>query len=424
MCKGGMLIRNLAEPATQPVLPRGPQPENNTQPVVPPAPVRATPLFTPRGDAHLTTFASPQVAPTVVTQRTQTPFTSRAFGVPQPQEPPQQFEQPQAPAQDRANIAQVLQPLPTPNPAVFGPPPSTQPRPPLANPLPTPPRDLYELSPYNTLLNLPQTTALLTAAYTQQGGLPPPSYGRRSGGRSGGLLRALTGRRRKEEDVHFVPVFINGQPPTLPPQQQPGANVGASAPVPVAAGPAVVPPSPAMLHDPPQQFPVPQPAFGDRQEPFVVRFSGSTPQYHAFLNYSPHAVMYHDVRYPSAMHLHEAMKYLPHNPGFAERIRSCLDFSTLQHLTDELARTYPDAIRADWGTQYLPLMEEAILHKFKQHPDLRGMLLETGDAPLIYGDEQDTYWGEGPPGQGGLNHLGRILERVRSELRRDGGLAP
>jgi ribA/ribD-fused uncharacterized protein len=68
-------------------------------------------------------------------------------------------------------------------------------------------------------------------------------------------------------------------------------------------------------------------------------------------------------------------------------------------------------------------MQEVLLHKFRQHADLRGMLLATGDAPLIYADEQDTYWGEGPPGQNGMNHLGRILERVREELRREGGLA-
>ncbi|KAJ7460556.1 hypothetical protein FB451DRAFT_1181589 [Mycena latifolia] len=416
----------------QPPYPQ-PQPEN-IRPVIPPAPVRSTPLFTPRGGAQLTSFASPQVAPTSATQRAQTPFTGSSFGIPQQQEPQaqqQQFVQPQsqlqAPPRANPDIARVLQPLPTPNPAVFGPPPLQQPRPPLANPLPTPPRDLYELSPYNTLLNLPQTTALLTAAYTQQGGLPQ-SYGRRRGSRNGGLLRALTGRGRKEEDVHFVPVFINGQPqpPNSAPQPQPGTSLGVPAPFtnnPIGRTPSM------NVQDPPQ-FPVPQQAFGDAQQapfaaalPAPIHFSRSTPQYFAFLNYSPHPIMYNDVEYPSAMHLHEAMKYLPNNPALAERIRACPDISGVHPLSEELTRMSPDAVRSDWGTAYLPLMEEVILHKFRQHPDLRARLLETGDAPLIYADEQDTYWGEGTPGQGGLNHLGRILERVREELRREGGLA-
>ncbi|KAJ6591820.1 hypothetical protein DFH09DRAFT_1138010 [Mycena vulgaris] len=387
-----------------------PQPEN-IRPVVPPAPV----------------------APAIATQRSQTPFTGTTFGIPQQQEsqPTQQpFIQPQAqfqpPERANADIARVLQPLPPPNPAVFGPPPLEQPPRPLANPLPTPPRDLYELSPYNTLLNLPQTTALLTAAYTQQGGVPQ-SYGRRRGSRSGGLLRALTGRGRKEEDVHFVPVFINGGPPpsNSVPQQQPGAGLGAPAPV----AQNFIGAAPSMISQDMPQFPVPQQAFSDsQQQPFVappapIRFSGSTPQYLAFLNYSPHPIVYRDAEYPSAMHLHEAMKYLPNNPSFAELIRVCPDISAVHPLSEDLTRKAPNSVRSDWGSAYLPSMEEVILHKFRQHPDLRAKLLETGNAPLIYADEQDTYWGEGPPGHNGLNHLGHTLERVREELRREGGLA-
>ncbi|KAJ7180435.1 hypothetical protein C8R46DRAFT_1069435 [Mycena filopes] len=390
-----------------------PRPQENTRPVVPPAPV----------------------GPTVNIQRAQTPFPGDGVSAGPPQQQQQdprqqQFVQPQPSAQERANpdIARVLQPLPAPNPAVFGPPPSQQPhRPPLANPLPTPPRDLYELSPYNTLLNLPQTTALLTAAYAQQGGLPP-SYGRRRGTRTGGLLRALTGRGRKEEDVHFVPVFIGGQP-------QPAANSSSQQPLP--GSPGVSGPQLAGLvdRDPgpiPQDrpFPVPRQNSNDGQQTFMspIRFSGATPDYYAFLNHSPYRVMYNggynnDLYYPTVMHLHEAMRFLPNDPALAERIRTCPDVAQVHPLSEELARLYPTSVRSNWATAYLTCMEEAILLKFRQHSNLRDMLLRTGDTPLIYADEQDAYWGEGPPGQGGLNHLGHLLERVRMEIRREGGLA-
>ncbi|KAJ7480096.1 hypothetical protein B0H11DRAFT_1267163 [Mycena galericulata] len=457
------------QPPLQPIAQRQPLAEN-TRPVNPPPPVRATPLFTPRTGAQITSFASPQVPrTTATTQRTQTPFTGSTLGtqqqqqqpqVPQQQEPQvqQQFMQPQATVQERANpdIARVLQPLPPPNPAVYGPPPLQQPLPRLNNPLPTPPRDLYELSPYNTLLNLPQTTALLTAAYTQQGGLPQ-SYGRRRGNRSGGLLRALTGRGRKEEDVHFVPVFINGQPSTNSvPQQQPGAGAGTGAPPPVATGPAAGPRPPVVLQDTPQ-FPTQQAGGGGASEVGAsdrgrrrgsvardtreagadnawtqrsgneqpssslapLRFSSSF--FPGFLNYSPHRIVYNDIEYPSAMHLHEAMKYLPDHPELAERIRHCSDVYSLLPLSEQLASEAPNAVRSDWASVHLDCMEEAILNKFRQHPDLRAMLLGTGDAPLIYA-EGDPFWGEGPPGQGGQNHLGLILARVRAELRREGGL--
>ncbi|KAF7356801.1 S5A-REDUCTASE domain-containing protein [Mycena venus] len=367
-----------------PVLPHQPtvvpRQVENVRPVIPPppapapapAPVRATPLIFAGDAPELTTFATPQAAPAIPAQSTQPPFAGGAFAMPQQQqEPPvvpqQQSVQPQAPVQERVNpdIARVLQPLPPPNPGVFGPPPPQQPLPPLSNPLPTPPRDLYELSPYNTLLNLPQTTALLTAAYSQQGGLPPPSYGRRGGNRTGGLLRALTGRGRKEEDVRFVPVFINGQPP-------PVANPSSLPQQLAAGGPSCAAASPCC------------PSISDGRRstaPSIrtpIRFSSATPEYFAFLNYSPHHIIYAETDYPSAMHLHEALKYLPNNPSFAERIRNCPDVGQVHVLSEQLENQDPNAVRSDWPAVYLPSMEEVILHKFRQHPDFAREAAEYG----------------------------------------------
>ncbi|KAJ7623413.1 hypothetical protein FB45DRAFT_104758 [Roridomyces roridus] len=373
----------------------------NPPPIDPP--VRATPLFTPHGGAQLTSFASPQVPST--TQRTQTPFagaipstsgTSVGPPPPEPQLPQPQVVQPPQQERAHADIASVLQPLPTPNPAVYGPPPLQQqpsvfPR--LANPLPSPPRDLYELSPYNTLLNLPQTTALLTAAYDKDGALQPQSsYGRRRGTRTGGLLRALTGRGRKEEEeVRYVPVFIGGQSNGVSPATEPAARTA-------------------------PQPPPPPPSNSQRTvsstEP--VRFSSSS--FPGFLNYSPHRIMFNGAPYPSAMHLYEAMKFLPNHPELAEQIRLCSDVAAVFPLSLELQQQPNVTIRGDWNSLHLEHMEEAILNKFRQHPDLRAMLLGTGNAPLIYADEADVYWGEGSPGQEGLNHLGHILERVRARL--------
>jgi len=53
--------------------------------------------------------------------------------------------------------------------------------------------------------------------------------------------------------------------------------------------------------------------------------------------------------------------------------------------------------------------------KFRQHPDLRTMLLSTGTARLIYADADDSYWGTGPGGTG-QNLLGRTLVEVRDRL--------
>ena len=64
-------------------------------------------------------------------------------------------------------------------------------------------------------------------------------------------------------------------------------------------------------------------------------------------------------------------------------------------------------------------MEEVLYLKFKQHPDLRSLLLNTSVAPLVYAEANDPFWGEGPTGQG-TNELGKALMRVRDRLVAEG----
>ena len=46
------------------------------------------------------------------------------------------------------------------------------------------------------------------------------------------------------------------------------------------------------------------------------------------------------------------------------------------------------------------------------------MLLGTGNANLEYADPVDDYWGSGADGHG-ANQLGKVLTRVREQLRED-----
>lgn len=80
------------------------------------------------------------------------------------------------------------------------------------------------------------------------------------------------------------------------------------------------------------------------------------------------------------------------------------------------------------------IMEDLVRFKFKEDPILLGLLLQTGDAELVEGNNwHDTFWGicngrckkqctfsgclHEPEGE---NQLGKILMKVREELR-DGG---
>ena len=54
--------------------------------------------------------------------------------------------------------------------------------------------------------------------------------------------------------------------------------------------------------------------------------------------------------------------------------------------------------------------------KFKTHPELRELLIATGDELLVERSPIDFYWGCGEDGSG-LNRLGAILMEIRAELR-------
>lgn len=73
-------------------------------------------------------------------------------------------------------------------------------------------------------------------------------------------------------------------------------------------------------------------------------------------------------------------------------------------------------LRDDWEEVKELVMYEICYHKFNQNPDIKRMLLNTGDAELIEGNTWgDCIWGvcNGV----GNNLLGKILMRVRNELK-------
>ena len=61
-------------------------------------------------------------------------------------------------------------------------------------------------------------------------------------------------------------------------------------------------------------------------------------------------------------------------------------------------------------------MREALYAKFSRHPDLRSLLLSTGDQAIVEHTENDNYWGDGGDGNG-RNRLGILLMELREKLR-------
>lgn len=74
------------------------------------------------------------------------------------------------------------------------------------------------------------------------------------------------------------------------------------------------------------------------------------------------------------------------------------------------------ALRPDWGDVRLQIMEDVVRAKFSQNRELKQKLLATGDAVLMECNTwHDCFWGvcQGK----GENHLGKILMKIREELK-------
>lgn len=69
-----------------------------------------------------------------------------------------------------------------------------------------------------------------------------------------------------------------------------------------------------------------------------------------------------------------------------------------------------------WNMKRLDVMREVCEYKFFNHPELRTMLLATGDKYL----EETNYWGDtfyGVYKSKGENHLGKILMDIRNKIK-------
>ena len=75
------------------------------------------------------------------------------------------------------------------------------------------------------------------------------------------------------------------------------------------------------------------------------------------------------------------------------------------------------SLRPDWEDVKVAVMEEIVMAKFSQNPELARKLIDTGDLELVEGNRwHDTFWGVDVMTGRGENNLGQILMKVRAIL--------
>ncbi|KAF5343247.1 hypothetical protein D9758_013417 [Tetrapyrgos nigripes] len=319
------------------------------------------------------------------------------------------------------------------------------------NPLPLPPRDIFESAEYKAVMRGPVgTSALLATMYPPKDEVrdvePQRSktgfFGKRSS--KGGLFRSLTGTKKKKEEsprpditvgngIRLLPIPVGVSDyhklstPTASGATTAGAEPVFPHPPPGVTNPAQAPAAPFLMAGAGPnhlaQPPAPTtPTPSESTEPLY--FNQTHPDYGGFLPHSHHRIEYGGHIYKSATHLHEALKY-PEHPHIAESIRACTTLSDIFHI----ATSNADRARPDWPGKFVEVMEWVMMKKFEQHPNLRALLLLTGNRPLVYSEEKDPFWGDGvgmdvdgvrrtvAGMQEGANELGQMLMRIRERIR-------
>lgn len=118
-------------------------------------------------------------------------------------------------------------------------------------------------------------------------------------------------------------------------------------------------------------------------------------------------VQFEEVIYPSSENAYQAAKSA--SKVLREQFK---DITPIE--AKKLGKSIP--LRSDWEQVKLQVMETILLDKFTRNLDLKEKLINTNNNILIEVNWwEDRFWGVNPRGEG-LNHLGKILMKIREQL--------
>ncbi len=138
--------------------------------------------------------------------------------------------------------------------------------------------------------------------------------------------------------------------------------------------------------------------------------------YGCFSNFSPHPIQIEGLDWQTVEHYYQAQKFVgTENEGLISVIR---DAKTPEEAAS-LGRDRTRKLRPDWEPIKPQIMWQGVLTKFLTYTDIQAILLNTGEELIVEDSPTDYYWGCGQD-KTGQNQLGKILMKVRQEIRQRG----
>ncbi|XP_039118669.1 riboflavin biosynthesis protein PYRR, chloroplastic isoform X6 [Dioscorea cayenensis subsp. rotundata] len=117
--------------------------------------------------------------------------------------------------------------------------------------------------------------------------------------------------------------------------------------------------------------------------------------------------------------IHKAHKFIPADAPlageFVQQIKIAKSPEEAARLGRKLQRQHPEMVREDWDTVKIDVMYSALKCKFSTYSNLKSLLCSTAGCILVEASPHDLFWGGGREGEG-LNYLGRLLMKLRSEI--------
>lgn len=136
-------------------------------------------------------------------------------------------------------------------------------------------------------------------------------------------------------------------------------------------------------------------------------------RYGCFSNFSPHPIQLDGYYWQTVEHYYQAQKFV--DTQKADLIAVIRQVPTPEDAA-LIGRDCEHKLRPDWESVKVQIMEKAVRTKFLSHLDIQEILLNTAAELIVEDSPTDYYWGCGQK-KTGQNQLGKILMKIRQEIR-------
>lgn len=139
----------------------------------------------------------------------------------------------------------------------------------------------------------------------------------------------------------------------------------------------------------------------------AIYFYAKNEPFGEFSNFADFGFYLNNQFYQTVEHFYQAAKFS--DPAHQQKILS----ARTPKEAAELGKSRQHSLINNWDQIRNHLMFQAVKKKFDHHPELKILLLSTGQQLIIENSPYDHYWGIGKNGNG-QNQLGKVLMLIRA----------